>query len=69
MIFERPMRTLPPEAVGPLVEGVNEIRSQGAAVIWLAGGEYEAKQVFSGNVVHYESVQGKLIAPVTEGSR
>ena len=61
VILERPMRTLDADMVESLVDGVNEIRKQSAAVVWFTGSEYESTQNFSGRVFHYESKDGKLI--------
>lgn len=61
IILERPMRTLDSEMIQPLVSCTNELRKQGAAVIWFTGSDYEMTQEFSGHVRHYQSKEGKLI--------
>jgi ABC-type lipoprotein export system ATPase subunit len=61
VILERPMKTLDSDKIEPLVNSINEIRNQSAAVIWFAGSDYETEQAFSGNVSHYQFKDGNLI--------
>ncbi|KAA1261284.1 Nickel import ATP-binding protein NikE [Rubripirellula obstinata] len=61
LILERPMKTLDPEMIAPLVESINQIRLQKVAVIWFTGSDYEMTQKFSGIVRHYQSKDGKLV--------
>jgi phospholipid/cholesterol/gamma-HCH transport system ATP-binding protein len=68
LILERPMRTLDPEMITPLVTSINQIREQKAAVIWFTGSDYEMKQNFTGTVRHYQLKDGKLIPSSEENS-
>ena len=62
VILERPMRNLEADMIEPLVDGINEIRKQSAAVIWFTGSDFETGQRFPDRVVHYHSKDGKLIS-------
>lgn len=61
VILERPMKTLDGDKLSPLVDSVNEIRKQSAAVIWFAGSDEEISLDWPGNVMRFQSSDGKLI--------
>lgn len=66
VILERPMRTLDPEMIQPLVNCINQIRKQSTAVIWFTSSGDESSQSFDEPVHHYQSKDGELI-PVDRG--